>query len=105
MNTLTIKRPEYEALPVPLDVVVTYDPIRYHVRHDGDTRFATMDEKNLARRLRALGVSVKQPKSGALPDVDKVLLAYQRDNAADGYGRLSGYPDRKSTRLNSSHRT
>lgn len=88
---IALYQPVVDGIPVPLHVAVTFDPMRYHVAVAGSDRYDTMDEKNLTRRLRTLGVSLRIPKGMDVSPVESCLLAYQTFNKADAFGRLSGH--------------
>lgn len=87
---IALHQPHTDGIPVPLQVAVTFDPMKYHVATP-EGRFDPMDEKNVVRRLRAVGVSQKVPKGADISPVESCLLAYQLHNKADGFGRLSGH--------------
>lgn len=88
---IPLHQPQIDGIPVPLEVAVTFDPMKYHIATP-EGRFDPMDEKNAVRRLRAMGVSQKVSKGADISPVEKCLLAYQIHNKADGFGRLSGHP-------------
>lgn len=87
---ITPHRPLIDGVPVPLDAVVTYNPTRYHLA-DRNGEWDTVDERNVVRRLRELGISQKIARGSDVSPLEECLLAYQRHNKAHSFGKLSGH--------------
>ena len=87
---MTFYRPQIDGVAVELDVAVTFDPLKYHVR-GRDGCFDSMSEESIKLRLRSMGLSTKVSKKADLSPVEVCLLAYQTNNKADAFGSLSGH--------------